>query len=364
MIECMEHTEDAATFMRRFGAAAKDLRVPLNGGMDLTYRCNLRCLHCYAGPEGQSAAGGEMPTDAVKAVLDQVVDAGCLFMLLSGGEPLLRPDFGEIYRHAKRLGLLVTVFTNATLVDDAVASLFEEWPPVRVETTLYGATGATHDAITGVTGSFDRALAGVDRLLGRGVRMTLKTIVMKDNIAEFDAMEKVAQERGVPFRMDSVIFPRLNGDRSPLEQLVSPADAVRAEMSNRKRADAWREYTGRAGKFPPSDRRYDCGAGISTFHVDPCGNLFPCLMARDVSHSLREATFIDGWKRVIPKVREEPATADSACGRCDRRAACAYCPGMLGPDAAEEVRRHVCDAAIERQAAIVSGWRQQGEVAA
>jgi radical SAM protein with 4Fe4S-binding SPASM domain len=262
------------------------------------------------------------------------------------------------------LGLLVTVFTNATLVDDRIASLFEEWPPARVETTLYGATGATHDAITGVAGSFERSLAGVDRMLNRGVRVTLKTIVMKANISEFDAMEDVARKRGVPFRMDAVLFPRLSGDLSPLEQLVSPAEAVRVEMSNRKRTDAWREYTVRAGTFPSSDRRYDCGAGISTFHIDPSGNLFACMMARESGYSLRRGTFADGWNNAIPRVREEPASATSACGRCDRRAACAYCPGMLGQDAPESLRKHVCDAATARQAAMAAGWRRDGEVAA
>lgn len=364
MMECTVQLPDNATFMRRFGAAAKSLRVPLNGGMDLTYRCNLRCLHCYVGPACAGEASGELTTDEAKTVLTQAAGAGCLFILLSGGEPLLRRDFGEVYRHAKGLGMMVTVFTNATLVDDAVAALFEEWPPMRVEVTLYGATAATHDAITGVAGSFARALEGVGRLLARGVRVALKTIVMKANIAELDAMEKIAEERNVPFRMDAVIFPRLNGDQAPLAQLVTPEDAVRVEMSNRRRAESWRQYAGRAGRFPASDKRYDCGAGISTFHVDPVGRLFPCLMSRDVSYPLREGTFAEGWRSAIPKVREAPACAESSCGQCDRRAACSYCPGMLGPDASQALRRHVCDAAAARMRAIVAGPVREREVAA
>lgn len=364
MMECLEQHVDNATFLRTFGAGAARRRVPLSGSIDLTYRCNLRCMHCYAGPESPAADADEMPTGLVKAVLEQATESGCLFMLLTGGEPLLRTDFAELYCHAKRLGLLVTVFTNATLVDDRVTALFEEWPPVKVETTLYGATGATHDGITGVTGSFLRTLAGVDRLRSRGVRVGLKTVVMKANISEYHAMETLAQERGVPFRMDAVLFPRLNGDRSPLEQLVDPADAVRLEMSNRKTAEAWAKYINRVSGFPASQRRYDCGAGISTFHVDPRANLFPCTMARDQPYSLREGTFEDGWRRVIPKVREEPALTGSSCGHCDRRASCAYCPGMLGPDAADTLRRHVCEAATARKATAATALPKGGDVAA
>lgn len=362
-MDCLDAQLDNAAYLRRFGAAAKNGRIPLNGGMDLTYRCNLRCLHCYAGPEPQGAAAGEMSTALATRVLDEAAAEGCLFLLLSGGEPLLRPDFADIYTHAKRLGMLVTVFTNATLVNDDVAALFARLPPVRVEATVYGATAATHDGITGVDGSFERALAGIDRLLGRVVRVALKTIVMKANLSEFEAMERLAATLGVAFRMDAVIFPRLNGDESPLAQLLEPSEAVRVEMSNAKRAEAWKQYSGRAGQAVASDRRYDCGAGVSTFHVDPRGNLLPCLMSREVSYSLREGAFAEGWRSAIPRVREEPACGGSqACGTCDRRAACAYCPGMLGPRAAPALRRHVCEAAAQRKSSMARGW--QREVAA
>lgn len=364
MIECIDQQVDDATLTRRFGAEARNRRVPLKGSMDLTYRCNLRCTHCYAGPHGADAAAGEMSTNLVKSILDQAAEAGCLFMLLTGGEPLLRPDFREIYLHAKRLGVLVTVFTNATLVDDTMAKLFSEWPPFKVEATIYGATSATHDAVTGVPGSLERTLAGVDRLLSVGLRVGLKTMLMKANAAEYDAMEKISGDRGIKFRMDAVLFPRLSGDITPLDSLISPQDAVRIEMAKDKQVTEWKDYMERVAGYAPSDRRYDCGAGVATFHVDSFGNMFPCMMARDVSYSLREGMFAEGWNLVIPKVREEPAPAGWPCGRCDRRASCTYCPGMLGQTGNEVLRRHVCESATIRRTMVAERVRRKGEAAA
>ena len=163
---------DDSAYFRDLFQRASAARVPLAGTLDLTRRCNLRCVHCYLGPqEGVRAAGDrEMSTAQVLAILDQVVDAGCLHLLITGGDPLLRRDFPEIYRHARLSGLDVTVFTNGTPVTDRIIELFRELPPRVVEVTLYGATAGTYERITGVPGSFERCLAGVRRLHDGGVR--------------------------------------------------------------------------------------------------------------------------------------------------------------------------------------------------
>ena len=116
----------------------------------------------------------ELTTAAVKAALNEWAAAGVLFLTLSGGEPLLRKDFADIYRYARELGLVVTVFTNGTRLTDAIADLFRELPPRKVEISLYGATAATHDAITGIPGSHAAAWAGIRRLLANGTRASSK----------------------------------------------------------------------------------------------------------------------------------------------------------------------------------------------
>jgi MoaA/NifB/PqqE/SkfB family radical SAM enzyme len=112
------------------GRSAVRHRVPLNGSIAMTHRCHLRCVHCYLGEERFAPpAGGELATPFWLRVLDEAAEAGCLKLLITGGEPLLRADFAAVYEHAIRLGLLVSVFTNGTLVDERVVALFAEWPP-------------------------------------------------------------------------------------------------------------------------------------------------------------------------------------------------------------------------------------------
>ncbi len=140
-----------------FGRRLVNLRVPISGTLELTHRCNLGCVHCYLGSrqDRQHSAEREMTTDEVLSVLDQVAAAGCLNLVLSGGEPLLRRDFAEIYRHARGLGLVVTVFSNATLVTEELVDLFRDYPPYAVDISVYGATPATYEKVTGVAGSFE-----------------------------------------------------------------------------------------------------------------------------------------------------------------------------------------------------------------
>ena len=345
-----DNTVDNVEFLRRFAAKADSSRIPLTGGIDLTYRCNLRCIHCYAGPcSGGRAAKKELSTAQVKEIISQAADAGCLFLLISGGEPLLREDFPVIYAHAKRAGLIVTVFTNATLVDDRIVELFERLPPHGVETTLYGASAATHDGITRVKGSFDSALGNVETLADRGFNVTLKTILMKQNSSEFQGMERLARELGVRFKMDAMIFPRLDGDLSPLGELVPAQAAVEKEFSSGHRVDSWRNYAARTKALPGTDRQYDCGAGVSSFHVDPYGNLLPCLMARGVKYDLTRGTFEAGWREVIPLIRKKAAAPSRPCGACDKRAFCSFCPGAFEMDASDTHFRYVCEVAGERR---------------
>ena len=144
------------------GRVAVERRIPLNGSLAMTHRCQLRCVHCYLGDERYTppAPAGELPTAFWLDLLDQVAAAGCLNLLVTGGEPLLRPDFAAVYEHAIRRGLLVTVFTNGTLVDERVVDLFAEWPPQLVEVSLYGASAPVYERVTGIPGSHGRCLRG------------------------------------------------------------------------------------------------------------------------------------------------------------------------------------------------------------
>ena len=186
-------------------------RVPISGILELTTSCNLKCVHCYLGPqeEQRKKRSLEMSTERVKSVIDEIVESGCLYLVITGGDPMVRKDFPEIYRHAKESGLIVTVFCDAILVTEKIVRLFEEYPPFKVDVSIYGATAETYEAVTRVPGSFPKFLAGLDRLRRAGIPYSLKTVLMTINKHELSAMRRMAEEMGVAFRMDSAIFPCL-----------------------------------------------------------------------------------------------------------------------------------------------------------
>ncbi|HOT01130.1 MAG TPA: radical SAM protein [Acidobacteriota bacterium] len=317
-------------YLQRFSAAARSARVPLSGSLELTARCNLRCVHCYlGGAVRRRRASNELATAQWLDILDQVAAAGCLDLLLTGGEPLLRKDFELIYRHAKKLGMLVTVFTNGTRLSRRVVQLFRELPPRLVEVSLYGATAATVERITGSATAWARARRGVERLRAASVRLALKTILMRENAAELGALEAYARELGVPFRLDAAINPRLDGGRKPLTHRVDPVNAVELELADPVRRRQWAEFLDKNATLPEEQRLYICGAGITAFYVDADGTLRPCLMVARPAGDLHRAEFKQIWCDLIPRLHDKMAGNSFPCSRCEARLVCGSCPAFF-----------------------------------
>jgi MoaA/NifB/PqqE/SkfB family radical SAM enzyme len=316
-------------FLTAFNEKVMALQIPLSGSLDLTYRCNLRCVHCYLGAlRNDRNKYREMSTGKVLSIIDEAVAAGCLYLLITGGEPLIRDDFSEIYSHARRSGLIVTVFTNGTLISDDILELFQELPPNQVEISLYGASAATYEKITRVPGSYDSCVQGIGRMLECGIKVALKTILMTLNSDELSEMEKFANNLGVRFRFDAVINACLDGDRSPLNLRVPPEEAIEKEFSNPKTVLGWKEFVAKYKPYSTNDL-YECGAGICCFHVDAHAALKPCLMVTDIRYDLSDRSFLEGWHHIARDIRKRKLGANSLCRNCDKRHLCGYCPGFL-----------------------------------
>lgn len=296
---------------------------PIAGSIELTLRCNVRCRHCYILYPG--ATSGEMSTDEVKAILDRLAENGVLFLLMTGGEIFARCDFRDIYLHAKRLGFLITLFTNATLVDESLADFLAEWPPRRVEVTIYGHTERTYEKVTGVRGSFARFRCGVELLRSRGLALGLKTVAMKSNLHEFEAMRDWAASLGAPFRFDSLINPRLDGGTQTLAERLAPEEVVRLEDNGDAERRHYQSLIDRARRAPPTERAFACGAGIRTFHVDPRGHIHPCMMWRAKPYDAKTGDLGSGWRRHLAALRDTPVPADSGCRTCNQRMLCSNC---------------------------------------
>lgn len=339
-------------------------RVPVSGSFDLTYRCNFRCSHCYAGhlvaqtPRDAS----ELDTGAVLSLLTEAADAGCLFLLLSGGEPLLRPDFVPIYLGARRLGMVVTVFTNASLLKPSHLAAFAEARPHRVEVSLYGATPATYERVTGVPGSYDRVRRGVDLLLEAGQTVGLKAMVLQSNLDEIPAIEALADSLGVEFRLDPLVTPRLDGDTWPLRERVSPVTAAELEFSaatpgSAGRGAALREFLATHRPMQPADgdsSGYGCGAGSISFHMDPQGIMRPCAISREPALDAGALGFGASWSRLHQTMDAFTWGLGGVCADCPDSLLCSYCPGLLELEHASPANppEYLCELTRNRRLAV------------
>jgi len=353
MIECRSSV--GPDYLSNFCQKVTKLRVPISGALEFTYRCNLKCVHCYVGSARyrQSSARDEMDTHTVFRVLDEASDAGCLYLLITGGEPLLRPDFGEVYEHAKKNGMVVTVFTNGTLINRKVLDLFADLPPQVVEISLYGATQETYERVTGVPGSFNSCINGIEALLGRGIRLALKTILMSVNIHEFYEIERIAKSYDVKFRFDPAISPRFDGDLSPLSLRVPVEEALEKELSDETRCKEWKNFLSRFGAVTLKDRLYTCSAGVTNFHIGPEGFLMPCLMVRHLRYDLLSGSFVDGWEKMA-HLSERRAEPGRRCHNCSEVILCGYCPGFFLLEKGDEnlLSDYLCDLGRARYSAL------------
>ncbi|RQW11780.1 radical SAM protein, partial [candidate division KSB1 bacterium] len=216
--------------------------------LELTARCNLNCRHCYINvPAGDShSACNEMTVKEISSIADQAVDLGAVWCLLSGGEPLLRKDFNDIYLLLKKKGLLLSVFTNATLISDKHIELFLKFPPRDIEITVYGVTPETYEKVTRRPGSFQAFKRGLDLLVSSGLHVRLKAMALRSNVHEMAQIAEFCRRYTKDyFRYDANLHLRF--DRNVAKNLeikserLSAAEIVALEESDRERFAALQE---------------------------------------------------------------------------------------------------------------------------
>jgi radical SAM protein with 4Fe4S-binding SPASM domain len=353
------------------GLAAK--KAPLSFDLELTARCNNACRHCYINvPAGDRVAeAAELSIDEIGRIADEAEGLGILWVLLTGGEPLLRRDFGDIYVALKRRGLLVSVFTNATLVDGEILELFRAYPPRTIEVTMYGATRTTYEAVSRVRGSYGTFRRGLDLLLRADLPVRLKAMALRSNIRELAAMAAFARAHtSDPFRFDPLLHLRYDGDSRRNAEIrserLSPAEIAAAEQSDDERAAALRHECRRTaadGDVVDAGLLLRCGAGDGSFTVGYDGTFRLCssLWHPECIADLRRVSLADAWSQLVPRVRalrSEKAVYRGSCGVCRLAGLCLWCPAhaYLERGVLDEPVEYFCETAHAR-AALAMGER-------
>ena len=308
-------------------------RVPISASIEITRRCNNRCVHCYSNLPltDQSARRNEMRAAEHYRILDELEVAGCLWVLFTGGEIFARRDFLDIYAYAKQQGFLITLFTNGTLITPDIADYLVQMPPFYIEITLYGRTRETYEKVTGVAGSYDRCLEGIRLLTERKLPLKLKSMALTVNQSEIWQMKRFAEEDlGLEFRFDALINPRYDCSQRPLGVRLAPVDVVKLDLLDPKRVAEWQKFAAKFGGPPRSDTEarqlWRCGGGLNAFAIDPYGKMRMCAMSQDDAYDLRHGSFEQGWEPALYQLRQKSITRQTKCVTCGIRSMCGMCP--------------------------------------
>ena len=297
--------------------------LPISGNIELTAKCNLRCVHCYI---RDTCTTNELSYEEICDILDQIADAGCLWLLFTGGEPLVRKDFTDIYQYAKKKGFLLFILSNATLITPDIADLFAEQPPFLLDVTMYGSSAETYEKMTGVPGSFEKFMNGIKLAVDRHLNLQLKTIPCTINVHEFVDMYRFAESLGVKFRYDAKIHRKKDGSEEPLKYRLTPEEILELDLSVPELAEMLsKEYTRMYGPPQKTDNLYICGAGKDSFFITCDGILNTCTLSNVPGYDLRKGKFIDGFK-LFPEAVNVKRTRESECQTCPIINICGQCP--------------------------------------
>ena len=308
------NTEDCIEYLNR--KTISNL-IPIRSIIELTYRCNFSCIHCYA---IQKHDRKDLNTSDFHNIIDQLADMGSLTMTFSGGEPLIRDDFFEIAQYARDKRFAIRIFSNGSLIDQEKALFIKELKPLSIDISLYGASKETYEIITGGRKHFQQTMEGIDHLIERGIKPFLKFPLMRENFNDYEFMKGIAGEKGLKFVYDFNMSPRDDGDMEPVEHIISEKqelDCMRHEEL----------------KFSPVQRDPDdfvCNAARNNFAISPYGDVFPCIQLRIPAGNCREKLLQEIWNESedIKKVREIRFKDFKECISCEKASYCFICPGI------------------------------------
>lgn len=307
-----------------------EMRIPVNVSIEVSHRCPLECVHCYNNlpMNDRQARRRELTTAQHKRIVDELADLGCLWLCYTGGEVFARHDFLEIYEYAHAKGMILTLFTNGTMITERIADFLVEHRPFQIEITLYGRTKDTYEALTGIPGSFEKCMRGIQLLLDRKLPLKLKTVAISVNKHEVAAMKRFAEELGVEFKFDPLINPRIDCSASPLAVRLTPVEIVAMDLDDPERLSEWRRLATLGPVVaPPGEARqiYDCGGGVNSCSIDPYGDITICVLSHMDKYNVAEGSVREGWETFLCRIRAKKATRVTKCTACPLTSLCGSC---------------------------------------
>jgi radical SAM protein with 4Fe4S-binding SPASM domain len=319
----------------------KEKRSVFSFDLEITARCNNNCRHCYINLKSndKNAIKNELGIGEINKLADEAVSLGAVWCLLTGGEPLLRKDFSEIYLKLKEKGLLVSVFTNAVLINKNHIALFKKYPPRDIEVSVYGVTKKIYERITQNPGSFAAFQRGVDLLLKNNVRVRFKAMALRSNIHELPLISRFCREKTKDyFRFDPFLHLRFDKDKKKNHLIRSERlcakEIVTIEKNDPERFGALEKNCDKLIMPELSHARcnhlFHCGAGNGSFAVSYDGIFRLCssLWQKDCVYDLRKGGLFEAWLDFVPRVRGMTSNRKEfleKCRTCSLINLCMWC---------------------------------------
>jgi radical SAM protein with 4Fe4S-binding SPASM domain len=289
--------------------------IPLTAQILVTERCDQACVHCYL-PALRSRE--ELSLTEIDDLLGQLRQAGTLFVIVSGGEPTVRPDFLEILALVRQHHLALRLYTNGRNIDPTLARAIAGFSPASVDISLYGSTAATHELVSRTPGSFARTVQAIGELAGLGIRVTVKMPITRFNVDDHAATRALVAALGAEMAGTSAYLFAPRRDPAALPELAA-SDAAIAPLLAQDAA------TGCEGEPRPGAGL--CGAGNSYVHIGSDGGVFPCPLFPDAVGNIREQAFLEIWRKApfLESLRSLSFQDLPACRRCASASACGRC---------------------------------------
>lgn len=333
----MDPMDGASTVERMMISHAKQSRTPINGSLELLPLCNMNCDMCYVrlSRKEMEQKGRMRRIDEWLELGRQMQKAGVLFLLLTGGEPLLYPGFRELYLEFKKMGMILTINTNATLIDEETAAFFGKHKPRRVNVTLYGCDDRAYRELCHYPGGFGKALNGIRLLRKYGVDVKVSSSLTRANKNDMERILAIGKELEVPVRIDTYMLPAARERNKPydLQSRVNPVEAAQVRVKVLKEemgADLFRKYVetcifeiDHRISGEDSTRHMACLAGSCSFTINWQGEMRPCVILSGPSAPVFERGFEAAWHDIAEET--DKILLSSKCSACRMRSLCRTC---------------------------------------
>ncbi len=346
-IPSVEYKDFSSRLHERYGQRDRVIKAQL----ELTYRCNLHCLHCYTDPyNSRQFFPRELSLEEIRRILDEMADLEIVFLNLTGGEIFTHPHFFEIYDYAYRKGFLLMLYTNGTIFTQTIIERLRQSPPFSIDISCHSVTEEAFDRFTHVPGSFRNFMKGMDLLRHSGLPFCFKTKAMNWNKDELPQIKAFVESFGQRFGFTTSLSPRLNGDLSSLEYRLSPEDISSLEGPLHEAEDNEPCQETDDWSVPPSERLYRCGCATNSIHISAWGELGTCTMQYERRASLRDYSVKDAIDKVFREIRSLRYSTDLPCRACEIHVFCDKRPtdARWERGNAEEPIPYDCDVATAR----------------